>query len=93
MAEACERLARPGAWQALRTGLSPLLRTPESIARCLKEAGAAWRFGDLGCTRGRFRTALLHGAGIRGRFTSLDLAWATGVLPGAADRLIDRWVS
>ncbi|MBI5544478.1 MAG: iron-containing alcohol dehydrogenase [Deltaproteobacteria bacterium] len=93
MVEACRKLAEPGRWESLRAELRPLLRSPLSIQRCLREAGAAHRFSDLGCTRERFLTALQHGAAIRGRFTSLDLAWATGVLPGAAERIVDEWVA
>jgi len=93
MVEACGKLSQPGVWTTLQAELRPLLRSPESIKACLAKAGAAHRFRDLGCTRERFLTALMHGAGIRGRFTSLDLAWATGVLPGAAERLVDQWVT
>jgi len=30
---------------------------------------------------------------IRRRFTVVDLAWLLGILPGAADDLIDAWLS
>ncbi|MGC4117122.1 MAG: iron-containing alcohol dehydrogenase [Myxococcales bacterium] len=91
MAQACRRLSEPGVWDQVRSALRPLLRSPESIRQCLKVSGSAWRFSDLGCSRERFVTALIHCAGIRGRFTSIDLAWAAGLLPGAVERLVDRW--
>ncbi|HEY3451234.1 MAG TPA: hypothetical protein VGK67_33055, partial [Myxococcales bacterium] len=91
VAQACRRLSEPGVWGQVREALRPLLRSPVSIQRCLRDSGAAWRYADLGCSRERFLTALVHCAAIRGRFTSVDLAWAAGVLPGAAGRLVDRW--
>jgi hypothetical protein len=30
---------------------------------------------------------------IRKRFTIVDLAWLTGVLPNAVDELIDEWLT
>ena len=93
MEEACRRLAEAGCWERLRGELAPRLRPPESIRGCLQAAGAAWRYGDLGCSRERFLTALLSCAAIRGRFTSIDLAWAAGVLPGAAGRIVERYVA
>lgn len=89
MARACERLSVRGAWASLRGELAAGLRDPAVIKRCLATAGGAHRFADLGCTRERFLTALHHAAGIRARFTSLDLGWATGVLPGAFEEIVD----
>ena len=47
---------------------------------------------DIGCTRERIRSAILHMHEIRKRFTIVDLAWLTGVLPDQADDLIDQWL-
>jgi glycerol-1-phosphate dehydrogenase [NAD(P)+] len=93
IAQACSALNQPGRWKALREELRPVLRSPENVKRCLEDAGAAHRFQDLGCSRERFLTALLSCGAIRARFTSIDLAWSAGVLPGAAERIVDRWVS
>ncbi len=82
-------LAAPGRWTALRAELSPILRSPRRIQECLARSGAAHRVADIGCTRERFLTAVRHCGGIRGRFTSIDLAWLTGVLPGAAEEIVD----
>ena len=36
--------------------------------------------------------AVLNGARIRERFTSLDLGWAAGVLPDAAGEIVDQYL-
>jgi glycerol-1-phosphate dehydrogenase [NAD(P)+] len=89
---ACAALAAPGTWTALRAELTPILRSPVRIKECLSRSGAAHRIADIGCTRERFLTAVRHCGAIRGRFTSIDLAWATGVLPGAAEEIVDAWL-
>ena len=78
-------------WDRLRADLAPILRPPEQVRDVLRRAGAAWRASDIACDRSRYRDALLHAHEIRPRFTILDLAWATGVLPTAADEIIDEW--
>jgi glycerol-1-phosphate dehydrogenase [NAD(P)+] len=86
-------LATPGRWAALRAELVPLLRGPGRIKECLSRAGAAHRIADIGCTRQRFLTAVRHCGAIRGRFTSVDLGWLAGALPGAAEELVDAWLT
>lgn len=85
-------LSVPGTWSALRAELVPLLRGPARIKECLSRSGAAHRIADLGCTRDRFLTAVRHCGAIRGRFTSIDLAWATGLLPDAVEEIADTWL-
>lgn len=85
-------LSEPGRWAALRAELSPILRSPGAIRECLARSGAAHRIADIGCTRERFLTAVRHCGAIRGRFTSIDLGWLTGVLPGAAEEIVDTWL-
>ena len=85
-------LAAPGRWTALRAELSPILRSPGRIKECLSRSGAAHRIADIGCTRERFLTAVRHCGAIRGRFTSIDLGWLTGLLPGAAEEIVDTWL-
>jgi glycerol-1-phosphate dehydrogenase [NAD(P)+] len=85
-------LSEPGRWAALRAELSPVLRSPARIKECLATAGAAHRLEDIGCTRERFLTAVLHCGAIRGRFTSVDLGWLAGELPEAAGELVDEWL-
>jgi len=80
----------PSVWTTLRAEMQPKLRRAEAIKECLSKAGAAHRISDIGCTRERFLTAVEHGGAIRGRFTSLDLAYAAGILPDAAGEIVDR---
>jgi hypothetical protein len=48
---------------------------------------------DIGCSRERIRAAILHMHEIRKRFTIVDLAWLTGILPDDVDDLLDEWLS
>jgi len=87
-----EKLGRPAVWDELRTRLAAEVKSPQTIHRWLKRAGAAVSTADIGCTRERIRSAILHMHEIRKRFTIVDLAWLAGVLPGQADGLIDEWL-
>jgi glycerol-1-phosphate dehydrogenase [NAD(P)+] len=92
LAEASQRLASGDTWQRLRGLLSPMLPDPRWLKSVLSEAGAAHRIVDLGIDRERFTWALRNSAQMRERFTSIDLGWATGVLPDQADSIIDRFL-
>jgi hypothetical protein len=92
MAAACERLQRGDTWSRVREALRPMLPTAAWIKSVLRDAGAAHRIEDLGITRERFVWAVLNGAQIRERFTSLDLGWATGVLPDAAEEIVEEYL-
>lgn len=90
--DAVGRLRVSGTWDTLREVLSPLLPDPDRIARVLAAAGAAHRVDQLrSVDRERFRWAVLNGSHMRERFTSLDLAWVTGVLPQQLDPLLSRY--
>ncbi len=93
LAAACEKLRQPGMWNRLRDTLRPMLPSARWVKEILSGAGGAHRFEDIGVSRERLIWAVLNGAQIRERFTSLDLAWATGVLPGAASEIIDAYLS
>jgi hypothetical protein len=69
-----------------------MLRQPAAIKECLRKAGAAHRIQDIGCGRERFLTAVTNGAGIRARFTSIDLFFALGLLPDAAEETAEEWL-
>jgi glycerol-1-phosphate dehydrogenase [NAD(P)+] len=88
---AAERLAAGGAWDDVRRTLRPMLRRPETLRDCLRRAGAAHRAEDIRCTPERLKQALLHGHEIRSRITILDLARLVGVMPAAADEIIEAW--
>ncbi len=87
---AVERLQQGERWGQLRAALSPGLKSAAWVKGVLVQAGAAHRIGDLGLSRERFLWAVHNGAQIRERFTSLDLGWATGVLPAQAEAIVDQ---
>ena len=89
--QAVEKLAQPGTWEHLRAAISPMVRPPERIAECLSRAGGARSAADIGCDRQRLLAALLHAHEMRPRFTVLDLARLMGIMPDAAEDIIDMW--
>ena len=82
----------PALWSRLRAALLPLVRPAPAIKQCLRDAGAAHCLADIGCTRERFLAAVAHAHQIRARYTVLDLARAVGVLPGAAEEIVDAYL-
>ena len=92
MAQACERLAQGDTWSRVRAALAPMLKSARHVKNVLVQANAAHRVADIGIDRERFLWAVLNCAQIRERFTSVDLAWVTGVLPGAAEEIVDRYL-
>lgn len=93
MTEACARLQQGDTWKSVRDALAPMLPTAAWIKQVLQQAGAAHRIADLGIDRERFVWAVRNGAQIRERFTSLDLGWATGVLPDAIEEIADQYLT
>ena len=89
---AVKRLRTPGVWDEarglVRTGTVPAAR----IKNCLREAGAAHCIDHIGCTRERFLAAILHSHQIRERYTVIDLARSAGILPSAADEIVDQYL-
>jgi glycerol-1-phosphate dehydrogenase [NAD(P)+] len=92
LAAACERLQRGDTWTQLRAQLQPMLPGAAWVKRVLEQAGAAHRVADIGIDRERFLWAVHNSAQIRERFTSIDLAWATGILPDAAGEIVDAYL-
>ncbi len=92
LAAAATELREDGRWESLRETLSPIVPSPDRVKTVLSRAGAAHRIADLGIDRERFLWAVFNGAQMRERFTSLDLAWVTGVLPGAAEGIVEEWL-
>jgi glycerol-1-phosphate dehydrogenase [NAD(P)+] len=86
------KLADGHVWDQLRTRLATEVKGPATIRDWLRRAGGAASMTDIGCPRARLRSAILHLHEIRKRFTIVDLAWLTGVLPDAVDDLIDEWL-
>ena len=84
---------RPGLWDEVRATLAPQLRSAARLKDCLRRAGAAHRYTDLGIDRARYLAACRHAHEIRERFSVLDLARVVGILPGRLEELVDRWLS
>jgi len=89
--QAARELSRPGAWNALRQRLAPLLRSPQDVRNCLARAAAAWRAEHIRCDRQRLLGAFVRAHQMRSRFTVLDLAHLVGVLPEAAEEIVETW--
>ena len=88
-----EKLTHLENWKSFLAAGRNLVHSPEQIKNCLKTAGAAHTFKDIGCSHERLRDAILHMHEIRKRPTVIDLAWILGILPGAAEDIIDQWLS
>jgi glycerol-1-phosphate dehydrogenase [NAD(P)+] len=87
------KIVEPQVWDPLRARLAAAVKSPETIQSWLRRAGGAVSMRDIGCSRERIRAAIMHMHEIRRRFTIVDLAWLAGVLPDAADDLIDEWLT
>ncbi|MBL7186903.1 MAG: iron-containing alcohol dehydrogenase [Phycisphaerae bacterium] len=88
-----EKLRNGDTWRAFRDAARQQVRCPREIKKCLKTAGAAHTFADIGCSRERLLAAALHMHEIRKRPTIVDLAWMVGILPDAAGQIIDTWLT
>ncbi len=88
-----EKLTDGQTWGTFLAACRAQVRSPDQIKSCLRSAGAAHTFTDVGCSRERFLTAVLHAHEIRKRPSVIDLAWILGILPAAAEEIIDRWLT
>jgi glycerol-1-phosphate dehydrogenase [NAD(P)+] len=88
----CEKLADGKTWDVFLATAAAHVHSPEQIKNCLKTAGAAHTFAGIRCSRERLLAAALHMHEIRKRPTIIDLAWILGIMPGAAEEIIDRWL-
>jgi glycerol-1-phosphate dehydrogenase [NAD(P)+] len=88
---AAQTLRQKDRWDMLRETLAPMLRTPEKLRDCLSRAGAAHKAEQIKSTRERLLQAFLHGHEIRSRVTILDLARLVGIMPAAADEIVEQW--
>lgn len=93
LGEAAEELSKGLAWDNLRAALAPMLRSPEVIRDCLAGAKAGCSADDIRCTPARLAAALGHAHEIRSRFTVLDLARITGVMPRDGREIVQQWAS
>ena len=86
-----EKLSRGDEWDKLREALGAMVRPPQRTRDCLAAAGAACRAEHIACPPERLLAALTHAHEIRSRFTVLDLAALTGILPAAAQEILEQW--
>jgi glycerol-1-phosphate dehydrogenase [NAD(P)+] len=89
---AARKITQPQTWEQLKNKLLHVVKTPSTIKNLLSRAGAASGLKDLNFPRQRIKQAMLHMHEIRKRFTVVDLAWLTGVLPAAVDEIIDTYL-
>lgn len=89
---AVEQLKKKGCWDELRANARQSVRTPSEIRNCLKTAGAAYRIADIECDRTRFLNAALNCHQMRERYTVIDLARAAGIMPRAADEILEEYL-
>jgi glycerol-1-phosphate dehydrogenase [NAD(P)+] len=87
-----EKLADGKTWGDFLVAARRQVRSPAQIKNCLKIAGAAHTFTDIGCSRERLLAAALHMHQIRKRTTIIDLALILGIMPGSAEEIIDYWL-
>ena len=80
-------------WVRFLKKIAAHVRSPRVIKQCLVDAGGAHTFTDIRCSRECFLDAVLHMHEIRQRPTVVDLAWMLGILPDAADEIIDQWLT
>jgi len=95
---AAEKLSIPENWDALRSILIQNLIPAAKLKNCLKTAGAAHRFNDIRYNNREmekdfFLAVLKNAHQMRERFTILDLAAMTGVMPAQVDQLVAEWIT
>jgi hypothetical protein len=73
-------------WEAL----APYTERRDAVQRSLESTGFVFSLDAIQRTRQQALDALIYGGRYRSRYTMLDLAWELGVLPAAADEILDR---
>lgn len=97
ISHAASYLEQPENWNRLRELLRPNLVPAGKLKECLQKAGAAHRFADLNfngkeLSRELFIRVVNNANQMRQRFTILDLAVMTGIIPNELDELVDAWL-
>lgn len=77
-------------WQSTWDALAPYIGNRDSVQSALENAGYIFSLDTIQRTRQQALDALIYGSRYRSRYTLLDLAWELGVLPAAADEILDR---
>ncbi len=86
------KIARTEKWDDVRAQVEQIVPDPGKIKDWLVRAGAAGNAGDIGCSRERLMDAVMHMHEIRRRCTVVDIAWLCGIMPAAADEIVDDWL-
>ena len=87
-----QKILQPKIYKQLKSRLQSVVKPPLYVKDLLHRAGAAASITDLNIPRERIKEAMLHTHEIRKRFSVVDLAWLTGVLPAATDEIIDTYL-
>ena len=87
------KIADSQLWRQFLERVEAHIRSPREIKRCLMEAGGAHTFADIKCSHRRLLDVVLHMHEIRKRPTVVVLAWLLGILPDAAEPIIDQWLT
>ncbi len=90
---AARRISDKRVWNELRSRVSPVVKSPAQVKQWLDAVGGASCAADIGRTPDELKAAVLHMHEIRKRFTIVDLAWLLGIMPGAADEIIEQWLA
>jgi glycerol-1-phosphate dehydrogenase [NAD(P)+] len=88
-----QKISESQFWNQLKETVHPIAKSPDAVKDLLSRAGAAHSYESLDITRNRLKQALLHMHEIRKRFTVVDLAWLTGVLPDETDQIINEYLT
>lgn len=85
-------------WELLRRTIKPMLVDPGRLKNCLKLSGGAHTFTELRRDDAFldyevFFNTVVNANQMRSRFTILDLAVMTGIIPNKIDTLILKWVA
>lgn len=91
-------LGQQANWNKFRDMIRPELVPARKLKECLQKAGAAHQFSDLifgdkALTRDLFVDVVKNANQMRQRFTILDIAVMTGVIPDEVDTLVDEWLT
>jgi len=76
-------------WDAMWTALGPYVGEARRVRKALEDAGFDLSLEAIKRTRRQALDALVYGARYRARYTMLDLAGDLGLLPGAAEEVMD----
>lgn len=77
-------------WQSIWTEIEPYITPLEALRQAMQKAGFRLTIGAIQRSRRQVLDALIYGNRYRPRYTMLDLASELGILPDAADEILDQ---